>query len=307
MYYGIVSIAVLMFSVQFFFTDRYEKEMGGGAASTFFYSLLSAIAGGICLFFVTGINIGVTPFTLIMAAATATNTILFSYCSLKALGKINLSLYSVFSMLGGMMLPFIVGIVFYGEDITVGKIICTVLVIAALACTVNRDGKKGGTLHYIGIFVLNGMSGVLATLFQSLPYSKTDEASYSLWTAVIMAVISLIIMIPMMKKLKKPKASVIFYSFGGGAINQVANFLLIIALAVLPASVQYPFITGGVMIASTVIAAFTGQKPSKREIISVALAFVGLIILVLPLHWLNNSIYNIDISGLYSCISNIIK
>ena len=133
MYYGIVSIAVIMFSVQFFFTDRYEKEMGGGAASTFFYSLLSAIAGGICLFCVTGINIGITPFTLVMATATAVNTILFSYCSLKALGKINLSLYSVFSMLGGMMLPFIVGIVFYNEDITVGKIICTVLVIAALA------------------------------------------------------------------------------------------------------------------------------------------------------------------------------
>ena len=74
MYYGIVSIAVLMFSVQFFFTDRYEKEMGSGAASTFFYSLLSAIAGGICLFFVTGINIGVTPFTLIMATATAADT-----------------------------------------------------------------------------------------------------------------------------------------------------------------------------------------------------------------------------------------
>ena len=282
MYYGIVSIAVIMFSVQFFFTDRYEKEMGGGAASTFFYSLLSAIAGGICLFCVTGINIGITPFTLVMATATAVNTILFSYCSLKALGKINLSLYSVFSMLGGMMLPFIVGIVFYNEDITVGKIICTVLVIAALACTINRDGKKGGTLHYIGIFVLNGMSGVLAKIFDSAPFKTTDAASYSLWTAIVMALISLVIVMPMRKKLKKPKLSVIFYSFGGGAINQVANFLLIIALAVLPASVQYPFITGGVMIASTIIAALTGQKPSRREILSVGLSFIGLIVLVLP-------------------------
>lgn len=285
MYYGIVSIAVIMFSVQFFFTDRYEKEMGGGAASTFFYSLLSAIAGGICLFFVTGIDIGITPFTLIMATATATNTILFSYFSLKALGKINLSLYSVFSMLGGMMLPFIVGIVFYSEGITAGKIICIVLVVAALACTVDRDGQKGGTLYYIGIFVLNGMSGVLAKIFDSAHYKTTDAASYSLWTAVIMAVMSAIILLPMMKNLKKPKASVIFYSFGGGAINQIANFLLIIALAVLPASVQYPFITGGVMIMSTVIASLTGQKPSKREIMSVTLSFIGLLVLVFP--WLN--------------------
>ncbi|MBR6807170.1 MAG: hypothetical protein IKM46_02190 [Clostridia bacterium] len=282
MNYIAVSVAVLMFSVQFFFTDRYEKEMGGSAVSTFFYSLLSAIAGAICLFFVTGTSIGIAPFTMIMACATAVNNILFSYCSLKALGKINLSLYSVFSMLGGMMLPFILGIAFYGEGITVGKIICTVLVIAALACTVCRDNSKGGTLYYIGIFTLNGMSGVLAKLFQSGNFNKTDEASYSLWTAICMAVISLIIVIHMIKKLKRPKPSVIFYSFGGGAINQVANFLLVLSLAALPASVQYPFITGGVMIASTIIAALIGQKPSKREILSVSLSFIGLIALVLP-------------------------
>ena len=285
MYYGIVSAAVLMFSVQFFFTDRYEKEMGGGAASTFFYSLLSAVAGGICLFCVTGTDIGFTPFTLIMATATATNTILFSYFSLKALGKINLSLYSVFSMLGGMMLPFVAGIVFYGEGITAGKIICIVLVMAALAFTVDRDGKKGGTLYYMGIFALNGMSGVLAKIFDSAPYKTTDAASYSLWTAVIMALMSGIILIPLIKGLKKPKLSVVLYSFGGGAINQIANFLLIISLAFIPASVQYPFITGGVMIASTVIAALTGQRPSRREIASVALSFIGLLVLVFP--WLN--------------------
>ncbi len=285
MHYGIVSLAVLMFSVQFFFTDRYEKEMGGDAAATFFYSLMSAIAGGICLFCVTGINVGVTPFTLIMATATAVNNILFSYFSLKALGKINLSLYSVFSMLGGMMLPFVLGVLFYDEGITMGKIICTLLVIAALVLTVNRDGQKGGTLYYAGIFVLNGMSGVLAKIFESAPFEAASAASYSFLTAVVMAVLSGVILLPMAKKLRKPKASVILYSFGGGAINQIANFLLIISLAFIPASVQYPFITGGVMIASTVIAALTGQKPSKREIMSVSLSFVGLLVLVLP--WLN--------------------
>ena len=282
MYYGIVSAAVLMFSVQFFFTDRYEKEMGSDAAATFFYSFLSSAAGVICLFCVTGVDVGITPFTIIMSSATAVNYILFSYYSLKALGKINLSLYSVFSMLGGMMLPFVAGIVFYGEGITVGKIICTVLVVAALALTVDRDGSKGGTLYYVCIFVLNGMSGVLAKIFDSAPFEAADAASYSLWTAVIMTLISAAVLLPMLKSLKKPKLSVVFYSFGGGAVNQVANFLLVLSLAFIPASVQYPFITGGVMIASTVIAALTGQKPSKREIMSVALSFIGLLVLVFP-------------------------
>ena len=49
---------------------------------------------------------------------------------------------------------------------------------------------------------------------------------------------------------------------------------------VLPASVQYPFVTGGTMIVSTVISFLLGQKPSKREIFAIALSFLGILALV---------------------------
>ena len=66
----------------------------------------------------------------------------------------------------------------------------------------------------------------------------------------------------------------------GGTLSRLANYVLVIALAVLPATVQYPFVTGGVMIASTIIAAIVGQKPSRREILSVAISFIGILALV---------------------------
>jgi drug/metabolite transporter (DMT)-like permease len=47
----------------------------------------------------------------------------------------------------------------------------------------------------------------------------------------------------------------------------------------LPASAQYPFVTGGTMIVSTAISMFTDKKPNKKEIFAVLLAFVGLILL----------------------------
>lgn len=77
-----------------------------------------------------------------------------------------------------------------------------------------------------------------------------------------------------------PKPKAFIFSFGSGALSQVANFLLLIALTVLPASVQYPFVTGGIMVISTIISAICGQKPSKKEILSVVLAFVGILALV---------------------------
>jgi multidrug transporter EmrE-like cation transporter len=75
-----------------------------------------------------------------------------------------------------------------------------------------------------------------------------------------------------------PKAYI--YTTGYGIINKIANYLLLIALAVLPASVQYPFVTGGVMIVSTIISVLTKQKPSKKELISVLLSFIGILALV---------------------------
>ena len=64
-----------------------------------------------------------------------------------------------------------------------------------------------------------------------------------------------------------------------GAINRIANLLLVVALAHVDASVQYPMVTGGTMLASTLICFFGPRKPSKKELISVTSAFVGLLIL----------------------------
>ena len=64
-------------------------------------------------------------------------------------------------------------------------------------------------------------------------------------------------------------------------VNKVANFLLVIALGYVDASVQYPMVTGGTMVVSTLLSCFGDKKPNKREILSVGLAFVGMLLLFL--------------------------
>ena len=191
-------------------------------------------------------------------------------------------------MLGGMILPFAQGIIFYGEEITLAKVVCVAFIVAALALTVKMGDGKKGYIYYIGIFVLNGMSGVLSKLFNELPFEKTSAAAYSMYGAAWSIIISGIMWIILARcgKYNMPK-----YTFGTGmiaaakgSINRVANFILVLALAHVDASVQYPMVTGGVMIMSTLVCFFGEKKPSKREIISVALAFVGLLLLfVIPI------------------------
>ena len=280
MYYGLVVISVIIFGVQFYFNDLYKNERGSDLPSAMMLGLLSGLTGTVCLFIINGFSLSITPFTLIMGAVTAVNSVLYSVFSLKALSKINLSLFSLFAMLGGMLLPFFQGLVFYNEPFTVAKGLCLGFIAAALLLTVERGNKKGGTVFYIGVFILNGMSGVLSKLYQELPYEKASNADYSVWTAIMTAFISGVILLISIKKAGRFSARSIALGVANGGMNRIANYLLLIALTVLPSSVQYPFVTGGVMIVSTAICFITGQKPSKKEIISVALAFIGVLLLV---------------------------
>ena len=281
LYYGLLTLSVTMFGVQFFFNQRYQKESDSGVAPTFMFSLWGSIAGLVLLLIINRFDFGFTPFTLLMASLAALNSILYTFCSLKAFEHINLSLYSIFAMLGGMLLPFLQGILFYDEPMTVAKAVCLVLLCAALLLTFEKGERKNGFIYYAGVFVLNGMSGVISKLFTSAPYEKTNAAVYSIWMAIVTILLSGIVLLFLHKSVKRPSLKAIGYSAGNGALSKVANFLLLIALAALPASVQYPFVTGGTMIASALIGFLCGQRPTKKEILSIALSLAGVLLLVL--------------------------
>ena len=281
MYYGILTASVILFGIQFLLNERYQKVSGSGLGESMLFVFTSSIAGIVCLFFFNGLSLPCTPFTILIASAAAISALLYTFCSLRAFSRVNLSLYSLFAMLGGMMLPFLVGILFYHEPLTLGKGICVILIAAALALTVKRGGGKSGLLWCVGVFVLNGMSGVISKIYQDAPYAKVSSAAYSIWIAIVSALLSGAVLLVVGRRLKRPRPIAVAYSLGCGALNKVANYMLLVALAVLPASLQYPFVTGGVMVVTTLLAYLTPQKPTRRELASVALSFLGILALVL--------------------------
>ena len=284
MYYGLIILAVVMFGVNFALNDVYRKHRGSIVKASLEFTLFGSLVGIIVLFAFNGLVLEITPFALMMSLVSALNGFAFSFCGFKALGSINLSLYSLFSMLGGMLLPFVQGIVFYGEDITLPKVLCFLFICAALVLTVEKGEKRNGMIYYVGIFVLNGMSGVITKLYNAAPYAKASAAGYSILSASWSILISGALLLFLFRK-KKEEKSLSLKSVGvaalGGSINRVANFILVLSLNHVENSVQYPMVTGGVMIVSTLICFFGKNKPKKKEIISVALAFIGLLILFL--------------------------
>lgn len=282
MYYGLIMISVIMFGCCFKLSDIYRSMRGNSFKISLQFSVVSSFAGLIVLLVINKLKLEFTVFTFIIAFLNSLVGLGFTFCSLKALESINLSLFSLFSMLGGMALPFLQGIIFYGEKVTLAKILCFIIICVALLMTIEKGEKNRGTIYYIGIFVLNGMSGVLSKFFVSSSFTKTSSAGYSILSALILLVISVtLLLIFFKKKDNTPKASLssICVGISAGGISKIANFLLIIALSQVDASVQFPMVTGGVMIVSTIIGFFAKKKPSKKDILSVTTAFIGMLIL----------------------------
>ncbi len=281
MYYLIVLISVLMFGGCFALNDLYRDLRSSSIASSMESAFIGSVASLVVLLIYSGFSFEATPFTLLIAALSAVAGLGFTFCSFKALDITNLSLYSLFSMLGGMMLPFLQGIVFYGEKITIGKIVCVIFVCISLCLTISRGKKKKGTIYYFGIFLLNGLAGVLSKIFTSANYSKTSAEWFSIWCAFFAALISGIVWLFVRRKETTPKYTFKAFSIAAanGSINRIANLMLVVSLLHLDASIQYPMVTGGVIIVSAVISLFSKRKPTIKELLSVLMAFVGLLAL----------------------------
>lgn len=304
MEYFLIIVSVIMFGGCFAFQDVYRRLRGASGIKMTFEMLFIGSAGGLVVLFIanclsfengisfdiSGLNPGFTWFTLLIAFLAAANSFAFTFCGIKALGSINLSLFSLFSMLGGMVLPFFQGIIFYGEKPTLDKIICVIFILAALLVTLDlKSGNatkkdKFAPVYYVGIFVFNGMSGVLSKIFASSTLPKTSSAGYSIWLALICTVASAVILFTVFRKRAEGELPLSFklglLSGSSGALNKIANYILVVALASgIDASIQYPMVTGGVMIVSTACAYLTDNKPKAKELISVALAFIGMLAL----------------------------
>lgn len=300
MYYALIMLSVILFGFCFGLNAKYSNTVGRSLKISLVFSAISSTAGLIVLLIINSFKFEFTLFTFIMALFTVANSILITFCGFQALGTINLSLYSLFMMLGGMVLPFLQGIIFYGEELTIGKIICFVLITVALFFTVDKSmmNNKKATLYYVAIFILNGMSGVISKVFTTAgaggllsyftatPFEKTSAAGFSILGASLTIVVSLLILLIFFRakegkeKIKHTPLSLAVAS-GSGILNRIANYILVFALAFVDTSVQYPMVTGGVMIVSTIMAFFTPNKPKRNEIISVCIAFVALIALFL--------------------------
>jgi len=270
MYYVLISMGALLFSMQFMFNDGYQKENGDGWNSTIKLTFYTSVIGFIITLFVNKFNFEFSVFSLILAIVYGIVCIALNYCTIKSFEYASLSVYTVFSMIGGMALPFIYGLMF-GEKLNITKIVCFLLIVFSIILMADKGkNSKRAFPYYIGVFLLNGLVGVISAYHQSKVDVCVDSGSFLMLVKIVMSVFAFIVMINT-KDFRINKKSYL-YCTGISTFNSIGNLLLLIALLNLPASVQYPMVTGGTIVFSTIIDLLRKVNVKKREMIAAIIA-----------------------------------
>ena len=125
--YIIISLAVVCFAGQFAFTKLYESTVKQNMISLLVMLIFTSLTGMILYLCVGKFQVQFSTVTLMWAAMLALIMIPYYIVSIYVISLGSLAIYSMFMMLGGMLVPFFYGIVFLDEKITVGKILGTIL------------------------------------------------------------------------------------------------------------------------------------------------------------------------------------
>ena len=280
--YGLLVAAALLFALQFLFNQQFRRLNGSdGIDSTLTFATYTNGISFVIMFILNGFKLQITWFSLLIAVLYAAVLLGYNYSALKSFATANLSVFSIFAMLGGMILPFTYGVLFYDEAFTLPKAVCVLLIGIATAMSFEKGNSKGGNLkYYIAVFIFNGMVGVLSKMHQSNTELAVDSRSFMATVNATVFLICLIFQLVKNKKIALVSLKELGSLSGCAVCNGVGNLFCLIALTTLPASVQFPITTGGVMVFSTLISLIKREKPSVRTLVSTAIAFAATVLIM---------------------------
>lgn len=304
-YYILLIIAVFLFSIQFVFTKVYQKQRGNSFLAAIIMGIIACIAFIPYYLILNGGKIEFTIYSFFISLISSLLNIVCTVFGLKVLSVANLSVYSIFLLLGGMLVPSVYGLL-TGEKITSLKVISILFVIVSLLLTVQKDEKNKKTslyavIGYAIIFLTNGLTSVCTFMHQKSNLDTVSTEGYLLLGAFSRLALSLIILIVYMiwKKIKhKEKAKLaidgmnkvaslrgwmisIAVVLGYAAVHGTAQLLSTMTATYLDASVQSTIITGGCIFLSAAFGLFFGEQFTKKGLLSLSFALVSVVLMTL--------------------------
>ena len=281
-YYFLLLLSGLLFSSQIVFTKLFEKKIGSGVSVSLCFIFLSCVFSIVPTLILSGFKIDFTTYSFVLAVLLSVDNIFIIILGIKACAIGPISIYTLFFMLGGMTIPFIVGAIWLNEVIKFTHIIAFIILFGALCLPVfffffkTKNGDGFYRLIFICsiLFVLNGANSMISKIHQ-INENAVDFYSFFFLQSLITGVMAAICLLFYGKDRIHITTFLNKYNllsaFGYSVVHTLATLILLFCAGAVNASFEYPLITGG-CIAFAPILAFVFFKEKMR--VNIALSVI---------------------------------
>ena len=284
--YILLALAAFLIAVGFALSKAYQKIKGDSPKVGFFFNCITGLLTAVVFFGIGGFKFSFSAYSFIMAALMSLFSMLYSVISFKLLKTGSMALYTLFLMTGGMTLPYIYGLIFLNEPFSPMRTAALALILGGVILS-NISKEKPDIkqiLLCVSVFVLNGFVSIVSKVHQIEQTSQTVSATeFVMLTGLFKFIIAGALFLISKRSDDEPKANtkklrwMIALIFILSAVASGISYMFQLwGAASLPATVLYPFITGGSIVFSTLAGVLLFKdKLSLKMIISVVLCFVG--------------------------------
>lgn len=287
--YIMVLIATALIAVTTGFQRLYQKNEGTALRAGMLYNTLMGLIGCVIFFFLSGCRIRFTPYSLLLSIIETLLGCTYLLLGFRVMQEGGMVLFSMFLMTGGMMVPYVWGLLFLDEPFTVLHTIGLVLI--ALSIVLYNTGADRPSPKLLAkcvlVFFLNGFVSVVSKLHQIETVRPTVSASeFVFWANVVKFTVSLVILLIIglkgtEKNFRLPGKRTLLPIVAAAAADGISYYLQLKGASQLPATVLYPIITGGAIVCSACLSMiFFHERPQKRGLIGIALCVLGLCLMI---------------------------
>ncbi len=162
MYYILLTIATILLAGNFVITKLYQKKKGTSPKAGLLFNALSGLFMAIIFLCISAFEIKFTPFSLAMSVLSSVLMMSYTLIGFKLLKGGTMADYMLFLMTGGMIVPYIYGILFLNEDFTIIRTLALLVIVAGVVIANYSEEKISlkRLLMCISVFLLNGFVSI---------------------------------------------------------------------------------------------------------------------------------------------------
>lgn len=276
-------ISAVLMAGDFLIAGLYQRREGNSPEKVFRFNFFIGLFSVIIFFFINGCRFEFTAFSGILALVMTSLAILYTLLGFKILAEGGTAYYSFFLMTGGMVVPYIWGMLFLEEAFSPWRLLGLFLIVGSAFLIYAGKGKISPKMIGLcaAIFLLNGFVSVISKEHQ-IGDQAVSSAAYVILTAMVKVILcgGILLYYSLSPKKEQKKEKIDLKSMGllgaSALVSGLSYMLQLNSAANLPATVVYPIITGG----SIVFTAMAGwlvlkEKPTKALLIGVLICFMG--------------------------------